>query len=556
MHGGRKDPLARAFKERAIAARTGRPGTQPIPVEAFLGAHGRVISRRDALKTAGVLGAGAALAACTPSSTTAPSPRSPAGALPTTPRIAVVGAGLAGVTAAYQLLQAGLAVRLFEARDRLGGRCWTSRGWADGQTAEHGGEFIDTRHVHIRRLARDLGLTLDDLWEGYEPGSSYPRWVDGQDLTVHETKPVMDDITAAAEADARRIGLLDGSGQVDMRAISYGTATPAAVDLDQLSMSAWLDDRVPGVLGTSVGAWLDQAMAGWYGLNLDDLSALNWMDYSVIPAPGADERWHVHGGNDLIISEAAAALPDGTIQLERPLTALSRRADGAYELAFDGSAGPVVADLVVLTLPMSTLRQVDLSRAGFGEQKMSAINTLPMGADVKVLLQYDVRPGEMGGWSGGMDHTDPDFDTWESSVVQRGTSSVITVYAGGRTGASWSAPEPHAEASEMFAHEIAHEVGHAVPESEAHFTGTAWADLWTRDPWTNGAYAAFGPGQYTRFWGGTAQPDGNVYFAGEATSTYSQGYLNGGVESGDRAAEEVMRKAGVPVPRALANLPH
>ncbi|MGZ5326985.1 MAG: flavin monoamine oxidase family protein [Actinomycetota bacterium] len=556
MHGGRKDPLARAFKERAIAARTGRPGTQPIPVEAFLGAHGRVISRRDALKTAGVLGAGAALAACTPSSTTAPSPRSPAGALPTTPRIAVVGAGLAGVTAAYQLSQAGLAVRLFEARDRLGGRCWTSRGWADGQTAEHGGEFIDTRHVHIRRLARDLGLTLDDLWEGYEPGSSYPRWVDGQDLTVHETKPVMDDVTAAAEADARRIGLLDGSGQVDMRAISYETATPAAVDLDQLSMSAWLDDRVPGVLGTSVGAWLDQAMAGWYGLNLDDLSALNWMDYSVIPAPGADERWHVHGGNDLIISEAAAALPDGTIQLERPLTALSRRADGAYELAFDGSAGPVVADLVVLTLPMSTLRQVDLSRAGFGEQKMSAINTLPMGADVKVLLQYDVRPGEMGGWSGGMDHTDPDFDTWESSVVQRGTSSVITVYAGGRTGASWSAPEPHAEASEMFAHEIAHEVGHAVPESEAHFTGTAWADLWTRDPWTNGAYAAFGPGQYTRFWGGTAQPDGNVYFAGEATSTYSQGYLNGGVESGDRAAEEVMRKAGVPVPRPLANLPH
>ena len=216
----------------------------------------------------------------------------------------------------------------------------------------------------------------------------------------------------------------------------------------------------------------------------------------------------------------------------------------------------MVADLVVLTLPMSTLRQVDLSRAGFGEQKMSAINTLPMGADVKVLLQYDVRPGEMGGWSGGMDHTDPDFDTWESSVAQPGTSSVITVYAGGRTGASWSAPEPHAEASETFAHEIAHEVGHAVPESEAHFTGAAWADLWTRDPWTNGAYAAFGPGQYTRFWGGTAQSDGNVHFAGEATSTYSQGYLNGGVESGDRAAEEVMRKAGVPVPRALANLPH
>ena len=96
----------------------------------------------------------------------------------------------------------------------------------------------------------------------------------------------------------------------------------------------------------------------------------------------------------------------------------------------------------------------------------------------------------------------------------------------------------------------------AVPGTKAHFNGHAWADLWPRDPWTDGAYAAFGVGQYTRYWRGTAQPEGNAHFAGEATSTYSQGYLNGGVESGDRTAIEVMRALGVPVPAFLAKLPY
>jgi monoamine oxidase len=77
-----------------------------------------------------------------------------------------------------------------------------------------------------------------------------------------------------------------------------------------------------------------------------------------------------------------------------------------------------------------------------------------------------------------------------------------------------------------------------------------------RDPWTNGAYAAFLPGQYTRLWGYTGRAEGRVHFAGEHTSTYSQGYLNGGVESGRRAAIEVMRERGLAVPASIADLPH
>src|ERR1700742_270949 len=80
------------------------------------------------------------------------------------PEIAVVGAGLAGLACAYELAKHGLTCTVYEANpDRLGGRCWTSRGWAHGQTAEHGGEFIDTVHHPIRNLVAELGLELDDL---------------------------------------------------------------------------------------------------------------------------------------------------------------------------------------------------------------------------------------------------------------------------------------------------------------------------------------------------------------------------------------------------------
>jgi monoamine oxidase len=548
--------LARAYKEHTLDGLGRGSGDPPIAFEdttARLEGEARTpgwptgpISRRDLLRAGGVLGAGVALAACTTSS---------ARPTPHDARVVVVGAGLAGTAAAYQLHRVGVRVQLFEARDRIGGRCWTARGFADGQIAEHGGEFIDSRHVHIRRLSHQLGLELDDLFPGYA-GSFSPIWVDGAYLHHDSIHPQMQRIGAAVTAEGRRIGVVGTHGKASTKAISYGTATAAAVEVDRLSMAAWLDRHVPGVLGSPVGRWLDEVMCGWYGLNLDALSALNWIDYFLIPYPGADERWHVRGGNDQVPRQAAAALPQGSIHTDTPLRAIRRRATGAYELTFDGIPAPVVADLLILTLPFTTLRQVDLRRADFGAHKMAAIRDLAMGFDAKVLVQYDRRPHTMHDWSGGMDSADPDFDTWESSAAQGGRAGLVTVYAGGRTGAGWDAPHPHGPAPSALRDGVLGRIDRAVPGSRRHFNGRAWADLWPRDPWTAGAYAAFAPGQYTRFWNGAAQADGNAHFAGEATSTFSQGYLNGGVESGDRTAIEVMRKLRIPVPASLGNMPY
>ena len=318
MHGGRRSRLGLAFKEHAQAELRRPPEDPPLSLEATidrLEIESRdpdpdrrllSVSRRDLLKAGGVLGAGFALAACTTKSS-AGSVKKPT---PHDARVVIVGAGLAGTAAAYQLGRAGVPSQLYEARDRIGGRCWSARDFANGQIAEHGGEFIDTRHVHIRQLAHQLGLELDDLFAGYA-GSFSPIWVHGRYLHHTEIHPQMERIRTAVTKVAERIGVIGTNGKATERAMSYRTATPGAMEVDRLSMAAWLDQHVPDVRSSAVGQWIDEIMCGWYGLNLTDLSALNWMDYFLIPYPGADERWHVRGGNDQVPHRAVATLPPG-----------------------------------------------------------------------------------------------------------------------------------------------------------------------------------------------------------------------------------------------------
>src|SRR5689334_19996450 len=130
-------------------------------------------TRRDALKRAGIAAGGVVAASA--------ARWAPLAQAATAPRIVVVGGGLAGLTAAYRLKQAGYAAQLFEASDRLGGRCWTIRGaFADGQIAEHGGELIDTGHTEMRHLVQELGFTTDNLLQAQVNGTEDLYRFDGE----------------------------------------------------------------------------------------------------------------------------------------------------------------------------------------------------------------------------------------------------------------------------------------------------------------------------------------------------------------------------------------
>ena len=212
----------------------------------------------------------------------------------------------------------------------------------------------------------------------------------------------------------------------------------------------------------------------------------------------------------------------------------------------------MIADHVILTVPWTTLREVDLEGAGFSSYRMTAIRELGMGTDVKLIVQYNRRPAKFKvhgrPWSGTVNYTNPNYSTWDSAPTEPGTAGLITVYAGGSGSKLFASPATMHRRRRISPRQSWARSTRSFPGPGTQFNGKAWLDYWTGDPWTRGSYAAYIPGQVTKYWGYAGIPEGRVHFAGEHTSTYSQGFLNGGVESGQRAAIEVLLALGLPVP--------
>lgn len=498
---------------------------------------GREITRRRLLAGAAGLGAAAllgptglaeALAGRSPSELSRHiRQRSSDGRAGDGPRIAIVGAGLAGLTCAYRLHQRGIASTVYEARgSRVGGRCWTAREFAAGQTAEHGGEFIDTDHHRIRALAAELGLTLDDVKAvaRKRPGLHPRLFLDGKVRRLAEVYRGAHLLEAHAAADARRI--------VSFR---WDTATRAARALDEMTAAEWLDRALPDHSHHLLRLATEQLMAEEYGLDVGRLSAIAMLIQFGPFGPESDERFHVHGGNDQLAWGMAERLPPGTVALDQPLSGLRRRGP-RYVLSFAGSPTEARADIVVLCLPFTALRHVDLAGAGLGARKRRCIEDLGMGTDAKLLLQFRRHLSHYDRWNG--EFYDEHVDTWCSSIDEPGRPGLLTVYSGGSYGAVQRGRGPHGPAPRGRVRAALRKIEGAVPGIAAGFDGRAWLDHWASDPWTHGSYAAFEPGQYTRYWGFVGRPEGHVLFGGEHTALAAQGFLEGAVASGERCAAE------------------
>ena len=144
-----------------------------------------------------------------------------------------------------------------------------------------------------------------------------------------------------------------------------------------------------------------------------------------------------------------------------------------------------------------------------------------------------------------MGSDDPFLLTWESTLGEPGQTSIVTTFFGGRSGAGGLvADAAHAPTVPRELRRVRGALTQGgrmrLPGLADGFNGRAWTDHWVADPWARGSYAAFLPGQYTKYYGYAGRPEGAVHFAGEHTATVNQGYLEGAVESGERAATEVL----------------
>jgi monoamine oxidase len=451
------------------------------------------------------------------------------------PKIVVVGAGLAGLSAAYSLKQAGYAAEIHEASDRIGGRCWTLRGaFADGQVVEHGGELIDQSHSHIRQLAQGLGLKLDNLLQAEQNGTESLGYFDGSPYRYEE---MTDDIKAAWQKI-----------HADVSAASYPTtfeiSTERGRQLDRMSIVDWIEETFEGGMDSRIGKLLDIAYNIEYGAECTEQSSLNLLYLLAYSGQGqfrvfgpSNEKYHVVGGNDQITDRLAAQLA-GQMTTGSELVAVRRNSSGTFTLTFAQQSGTktVTADKVVLALPFSILRSsVDISKAGFEPLKLTAIREQGMGTNSKLHVQFTNRFWRAHG-SNGETFSDRGYqNTWEVTRAQAGKSGILVDYTGGKIGAGFGSGTPESRAKQFLA-----QVEPVLPGATKAWNGKATIDFWPGYRWTKGSYSYWKVGQYQRFAGMEGRRQGNCLFAGEHTSIDFQGYLNGAVETGQRAAGEIL----------------
>lgn len=507
-----------------------------------------VVSRRQFLKVGGVTAAAAAVTLGTDG------PLGATSALARAPRkkVAIIGAGLAGLRAAYALRGSGLDVQVYEAGDRVGGRCVSYTDPKTGLVLDLGGSFINSDHKEMRTLAKTFKL---DLFDRIKNGREVAK-----DRDVPFTGYYFDGQLRDEAVVARALGPLADKIVEDGNALfkDYDAVAPR---FDRLSAAEYLDrhiDLVPGdaVARRGVQRLLSNAIRTEYGVEPNKSSALQLLflfptvNGDEVELLGySDEKFTVKGGVGQIPQRLAAALPRA-IEFDRTLTKIAGSDSDGYRLDF-GSSLHARADYVIVAVPASRLRDItfDIALPAIARDYVRSVD---LGRNEKTFIgvtdkawrdEFAVDVWTDLGFSAGWDGTQ------RQSGLERGA---FTAYSGGAEVARL--PLTNRGAGEVQLGRLAQIAPRVADVATGRFLRTDW----TGDPNFRGAYSSFEPGQLTKFsaffWIEAAQPDeaqsvsaGNVILAGEHTSDEWYGFMEGGVQTGRLAAELIAERAGVKV---------
>ncbi|MFF7290862.1 flavin monoamine oxidase family protein [Streptomyces griseorubiginosus] len=449
--------------------------------------------------------------------------------------VVVIGAGLAGLSAARDLVAAGKSVAVLEARDRVGGRL-LNHDLGDGQVTEIGGQFVGPTQDRILALAKDVGV------------ETYRAEVPGENVYVHDGRAkrfsghTPPDLLALPDMGIALARIGKAAARIDPAA---PWKAPNALELDGMTYETWLRKaEITGGGVDLVNIFLNSAYGGeardasalfslWYVATFGDETHPGTMERGTGTTGGAQDSRFV-GGSQLVAQRLAVEL-DGRVHLSAPVRRVTQDATGVTVVS---DAGEWHAEQVIVAIPPLLASRIVWDPL-LPPQQDQLFQRLPFGTLMKCVAVYDKPFWRAEGLSGmGLLRGGSPIREMFDNTPQDGGPGVLMGFLGGKEWRKW-------------AHRPARERRGAVLRSFAQVVGErAFETLdyveqdWTAEQWTQGGPTSIAaPGVLTSYGEWMGRAFGRVHWAGAEFSPYWNGFMDGAVRSGQDAAAELLAQS-------------
>jgi monoamine oxidase len=441
--------------------------------------------------------------------------------------VVVVGAGLAGLAAATRLVDAGAEVVVLEARDRVGGRTLTLPA-ADGTPIDHGGQWVGPTHDRIATLAERVGVT------------TYPTWERGLNTVVrdgqahrYEGDPLDEGDPMSAVALGQAIRELDAMAATVPPEAPWTAAD--ALSWDSQTVETWLQARVES---ERVRNWLREIVRGTLAAEARELSLLHTlfvirsagsMAMLLATAGGAQER-RFHQGAQAISIRLAEPLGERVV-LGAPAQLVRHGEAGVVVEAGDRT---VTAGRAILAVPPAIAGRIGYRPAMPG-WRSQLTQRVPMGSVVKIHAIYEEPFWRQEGLSGfAVSDSGPVAVVYDNCPAD-GSPGVLVGFIEGDQARAWGRRGDGDRRATILASLVGFFGERAARPRE--LLERSWAD----EEYSGGCYAGyFPPGVWTTYGQALREPVGRLHWAGTETATAWNSYMEGAVQSGERAADEVL----------------
>ena len=444
--------------------------------------------------------------------------------------VVVVGAGLAGLVAARALRRAGRSVALLEARDRVGGRVLNQE-IGDGKVVEVGGQWAGPTQTHVLALAGELGI------------ETFPTHTRGENLIEWRSRLIryrgaIPRINAAVLLDVGQ-----AQTRIDRMArrvpLDAPWLAPKADDWDGQTFESWLRRNVATAGARDLFRLGVEAV---WAADAADVSLLHLLFYThsaggfddLIGTEGGAQQDRFVGGSQLIALKLAEELGD-VVELERPVRRIEHSPSGVRVV---GDGREVSAAAAIVAVPPALCGRIDY------EPMLPAIRDqltqrMPQGTVVKCMAIYERPFWREAGLNGQATSTEGPVKVMFDNSPPDGTPGVLLGFLEGRHArdlGEWAPEARRAAVVDCFARMFG---------SKAASPGGYVERVWAQERWTRGCYGCYmPPGGWVSHGPALRAPVGPIHWAGAETATVWNGYMDGAVRSGERAAAEVLAALG------------